>query len=1114
MQLYNLLIPNAMRKMKLYLILSLLFYGSGAMPGLMAQKLALSHPLSAQAEENQDQRQVSIIEALNELSQTYDVFFTYNTSRLKAYRVSTEYRQAKDVKGSLKKLLKKTNFEFKERGKNNFVIIEKTNQRLSRSYSNLPLLNPLVPVRPEQMTAVEKTITGTVTDLSTGESLPGVNILVKGTTIGTITDVEGNYRLTAPDDAETLVFSSVGYTSEEVAIDNRTIINLKMSPDIQSLNEVVVIGYGTQKKEDVTGSIASIQGQELEKQGPRINFTQALQGMAPGLNITQSGNDAGSDNVGILIRGQNSILANNGPLIILDGVPYQGGLNLIDQSTIESVQVLKDASSAAIYGARGANGVIIITTKAGTAGKPVFTYDGSYGVKQIYNLPDLLTGPEHWDFGVERYGEDAISNNYPTRAENYNNGVSTNWLDEATRTGAQTKHAISISGGAERIDYFVSGQYIGVKGISLGDEYENISGRVNLTLHPTDWLEIGTRSQYAFQDNSGEEVNFGGGFNGAFWLNPLISPYDENGDVALFPWPEVPNYNNPLSALEAVNQSYTRSIFTNNYLQVDLPIEGLSYKLNTGVTHSARFMDTFWGENTIQGRINRGETESEDRKDNNWLVENLLFYKKIIGPHTFDLTALYSAQKDTREESKMTARGFPTEALRWYQPGSAELVEPERTYRQRTYLSQMGRLFYSYQDKYLLTATVRRDGFSAFGRDTKFGIFPSVALGWNVSSESFLANVDNLSLLKLRLSYGRNGNQAVDAYSTLATVEQYDYLTGVNGDQQAPGYLPNELENAGLGWETTRSLNLGLDFGWYNNRISGSIDVYQSNTEDLLLNRRISQVNGVTTITSNIGEVENRGVELMLTTANVVNQNFRWTTTLNFARNQNEIVELYGNGEDDLNNQWFIGKSIDVNFAFQYDGVWQTEDNISESTQPDALPGDVKVKDANGDGEITEADRTFIGQENPNFTFGISNSLRYRNFSLDFMVSGRQGITRLNPLWDTDLVYLDAIRNTINQNWWSETNPTNDYPANRDGANPFNVRFYKDASYVRVNSVNLGYDFSPMLGDDIGIQNLQLVLSLINPLTFTKWNGLDPEYNDQRAAPLDRVYSVGINVRF
>lgn len=426
-----------------------------------------------------------------------------------------------------------------------------------------------------------------------------------------------------------------------------------------------------------------------------------------------------------------------------------------------------------------------------------------------------------------------------------------------------------------------------------------------------------------------------------------------------------------------------------------------------------------------------------------------------VGNHSLNLTALYSAQKDTYDRARIYSRGFPTDVLTWYQPGSAEVVTPSRIYTQQSYISQMGRLFYSYEEKYLLTATFRRDGYSAFGSEKKFGVFPSVALGWNVKRESFLVDSDLLSQFKLRMSYGMNGNQAISPYSTLASVNRNDYLTGPNGDMQGVGFLPNSLDNSNLGWETTRSLNFGVDYGFYNNRIKGTIDVYKSNTKDLLLNRAISVINGVTSINSNIGEVENYGIEFLISTINMNKPNFEWTTDFNIAHNKNSIVDLYGDGKDDISNGWFIGKPIDVNFGYLFDGVWQLTDDIENSVQPNAKPGDVKIKDVDGDGAISPEDRTFIGQRSPKYQIGLTNTFRYKNFDFSFLITGRQGVTRINDLWDTDQVYADAIRNTIKLDWWSEDNSTNEYPANRDGANPIGVRFYKDASFIRLNNVNL-----------------------------------------------------------
>ena len=982
---------------------------------------------------------------------------------------------------------------------------------VTQHYRNFLLLC-FLGLLPVAVTA-QSEIQGQVTDMSTDETLPGVNILVKGTTIGTVTDVEGNYRLSVPENAETLVFSSVGYTSEEVAIDNQTTINLALSPDIQSLQEIVVVGYGTQKKEDLTGSVISVDSEVLnEQQGPKVNVFQALQGVVPGLNISQSGNNAAQDGVNITIRGRNSIKAGNNPLIVLDGVPYSGGLNEIEQSDVQSIEILKDASAAAIYGARGANGVILVTTRQGKPGEPQISYNGSFGVQRIANLPPVLNGEEYWDFATERVGEDVV-NQFPTLVENREQGNSTDWVDLGTQDGRQQKHTLSVGGGGDRFRYYLSGTYTDVRGIAVGDDFQQIIARANLSLDITDWLTLSTNTQYTHQDLSGLSADFGG-FNGTYFANPLTNAYDEDGELTVTPWPEEPLFANPLSNLLVQDEDINQRLFSNNSLTISFPfVEGLSYRLNTGITYLTGSQGQFYGSNTLEGFVNGGQAFISDTSSTDWIVENILTYQKVFGKHSLNFTGLYSAQNITREQRELLSQRFPSELLTWYQAGLAEVINPSSSYSEQHYVSQMGRINYNYDSKYLLTLTARRDGYSGFGQDKKYGVFPSLALGWNASQEAFLSDVSWLDLLKVRFSVGRNGNQAIDPYETLARLELQNYLTGDNAATTAPGFLPATLSTPTLGWETSNTLNAGFDFGILAGRVQGTIDGYYTRTSDLLLDRAISPIHGITSVTQNIGETENRGIELYLNTNSIQRENFVWNTTFSFSHNQNKITKLYGDGQDDVANNWFIGRSIDANYALVYDGVWQTgEDN---SLQPDAEPGDVKVRDVDGDGVIdANEDRAFIGQQNPRYTAGLVNTFTYKNVSLSFSLFSQQGVTRVNPLWDTDVVFLDARRNTIDLNWWGEDNPTNAYPANRNNTNPFDVRFYQDASFVRLRDITLAYRLPERLLQPIGFSQVRIFGNIRNALTFTDWEGLDPELDAQRALPLDRAFIVGLTLGF
>lgn len=958
------------------------------------------------------------------------------------------------------------------------------------------------------VSAQEIKVIGKVNSSEDGQPLPGVSVVVKGTTIGTVTNDDGLYSLSNVLPEGTLVFSFVGMKTQEISVSGRSTINVELSAVVIGMDEVVVVGYGTMKKSDLTGSVGSVQSEQLEKQGAKINVIEALKGVLPGLNIQQTGNSADQGNFDITIRGQNSIKASNSPLIVLDGVPYIGSFNEINQNDIQSVEVLKDASSAAIYGARGANGVILITTKKGKSGKPVISYDGSYGVQQIYHLPPVLNGEEWWEFANERVGDD-YADQFPTVVKNYNEGNSVDWIDLATRNGQQQKHSLKVSGGTNNVNYFVSGAYSDVEGIAIGDEFEQLTARTNLSVQVTDWLEFGTNSQYTHQDLSGIDASFGG----AFSVPPLLNVYDENGDYLVYIWPEQPNYSNPLSSLNILDENINRRLFSNNYLNVEIPfIEGLSYRLNTGYTHFTNTIGRFWGDNTLAGLTNGGQAYTRNLAQQDVLIENIIKYQQEFGDHNIDFTGLYSTQQYSRENRTMTTSRFPTQTLTWYQPDVAEVVEPNASYLEQNYVSQMARLNYSFNSKYLATVTVRRDGYSGFGKDNKYGVFPSVALGWNIHRETFMSNVEDINSLKLRLSYGENGNQAISPYQTLALMQQQNFLGGENATQTAAGYYPSSLSSPTLGWETSKSNNLGIDFGLFSNRIFGNIDVYSTNTYDLLLDRAISPVHGIQSITQNIGETKNQGIELFLRTVNISKPDFFWSTDFTFSSNKNEIVDLYGTGQDDIGSGWFIGESINANYGLVFDGVWQTgEDN---SLQPDAIPGDVKIKDASGDGEITIDDRDFIGQTNPKFIAGLTNTLNYKNFAINIFIYTHQGVTRENYLLRTDLITVDARQNTIRLNRWTENNPSNDYPANRNGVNPFNIRFYEDASFIRLRDVTLSYTIPEEITGPAGIKNLMIYGNIKNLFTITDWGGLDPELAGQRDIPLDRSYSIGLNIKF
>jgi len=655
--------------------------------------------------------------------------------------------------------------------------------------------------------AQNRNITGKVTG-DDGMGIPGVAILVKGTTEGTITNQDGIYSIDVTADA-VLVFRYIGYSTQEKAVGSETEINIALELDAENLEEVVVVGYGTQRKSDITGSVASISSERLEMV-PNTNIGQAIQGAIPGVSIVSNSAGAEGNDNAIIIRGRNSMLASNRPLIVLDGSPYNGSLSEINPTDIASIEVLKDGSASAIYGSRGANGVILVTSKKGKSGKPSFTYDGYYGIQTIADMPDMMTGEEFYEFKNIR--EPGIMTT--SEEEIYQSGTGVNWLDLATQNGYKQQHSLSVSGGTEKVRYYMSGSYLDVKGVAVNDLFKRTSVRINLDVKITKWLTFATNSQLSSADRGGRAASWGGD-GGAFSMNPLTSSHDENGQLTVYPWPEDNFFGNPLEGNLVRDSDKSYKVFTNNYIKIDFPfVPGLSYKLNTGIEYTHRARASYYGMDTKTGFESLGSSDTRTDLDRDVLVENILSYSKEFGKHNIFLTGLYSYQGNKETQHRLEASGFPNDVLTWYQGDVASLVEPSYEFGEFTILSSMLRANYAYDNRYLITLTARRDGYSGFGDNTKWGNFPSVALGWNIANESFMP--DLASTLKLRLSYGQNGNQAVDPYESLARMSTRSYL---DGGLSAAGYYPNKLGTPDLGWESTTSLNIGIDYGLFNDRV-------------------------------------------------------------------------------------------------------------------------------------------------------------------------------------------------------------------------------------------------------------------------------------------------------
>ncbi len=954
-------------------------------------------------------------------------------------------------------------------------------------------------------------VSGKVKDIYS-EPLPGATVSELGRTNGIITDLEGNFTLTVASDASIMV-SYVGFLSQTIKVSGRTNIEIILKEDVETLSEVVVVGYGSQKKSDLTGSVAVISIDRIDAK-PNTNFNQALQGALTGVSVTLNSSGAEQNDMSILIRGRNSIKASNSPLIILDGVPYSGSVSDINTADIKSITVLKDASSTAIYGSRGANGVILIESKKGLTGDPKISYSGYYGITTLGNIPKIYNGQGFAEFKEEREPGELTDSELAV----LNSSKSTDWIDLTTQNGIRQEHNLSVSGASDKSKYYISLGYHDAKGVSINDIFRRASLRFNLSYDVTKSLSFGTSTQLTRIDRSGLNPTFGGD-HGAYFMNPLTSAYDEDGNLTIYPWPEDEYFRNPLAPTIAINDDINNKVFTTNYMEWHVPwVEGLSYKINTGVEFGAQERGTYWGRNTAIGFASNGEAEIRNTKTENYLIEHLLNYTKNFGEHSIAFTGLYSAQKTIYSDRETNGVGFPTDVLTYNQMDLAIGAVTDIDFEQTTLVSQMGRLNYSFKDKYLITATVRRDGFSGFGENNKYGVFPSVALGWNIGNEDFLS-VDAISSAKVRASFGVNGNQAVGPYDNLARLSSRSY---VNGSTTASGFIPSDLANNELSWEQTQTLNIGLDLGVLEDRFQLSIDAYNALTTDLLLDRLIPSVHGITTITQNVGEVRNQGLEFALSGYPINKDVFNWNISGNLSFNRNEIVSLFGKDQDDVGNQLFIGEPIRVNYGYVLNGIWQTDEDPTISAQPSAQPGDVKVKDISNSldddgnpilGISADYDRDIQGQRDPKMIWGMENSFTYKNISLYVFIHGVTGITKRNTIKDEN-VYGGVRRNWFVLDHWTPENASNTFHRNSIDANLFNVAFYENANFARIKDITLSYNFDNSLFGNTGINGARIYFTGRNLLTITDWGGLDPELNDQFSVPLQKEFVLGLNFSF
>ena len=960
-------------------------------------------------------------------------------------------------------------------------------------------------------------LAGEVTDQATGEPIIGATVSLQDTPVGASTNAAGKFNLTIPAQYKegVLLVAFMGYVTQEIRWSaTMTQLDVALVSGTIDMDEIVVVGYGAQPRSDITGAVASVSKDRLEKM-PATDAVQLLQGAVAGLNLMSQ--SAGSNPDGqtvMLVRGRNSIAGDNDPLIVVDGMPFYGGLSEIAPHDIQNIEVLKDASATAIYGSRASNGVFLITTKKGARGATKITYDGYFSMQDVSNFPDLMNPEQYWSYRLLRSNNDNYDEDDETtwplsdsEREVYKDGSYKDWTwrDLILRTGKSQRHSVSISGGSDRTTFNVSAYVVNTEGIVEGDSYSkyNTRARINTTIKP--WLTYDTSTSLTYVDNSGATPNFVDVFN----KSPLMRPFNPDGSVNIYPDASDPKKANPLENHLYDDRNRTYGASTSHNFNVSMPwVEGLSYKLSFSGQYSGSEKYRYMPRTTQKGGEKNGIATTSDGMRYSLLMENLVTYQRKIEKHSIFLTGLYGWEEKVNRIIRTEASNYPDDVLSWYnaQPGmlSRTIEEPKEVI-----LSGMFRANYAYDSRYLFTFTVRRDGYSGFGANTKWGTFASVALGWNVHNEKFFEPVkDVLSTFKLRFSFGENGNMGIKPYSTIQQMKAGGYVA--NG-QTAAGYIPSSVGNANLSWEPTRSLNIGFDYGFLNNRISGDFNIYRNDTRDLLLKRSISLVTGMASITDNIGKTRNEGIEFTINSVNMNRKDFSWSTSFNFAINRNEIRDLYGDGEDDISNGWFLGKPIKVNYDYLHTGVWQ-QNEANLAALYGAQPGYAKYDDRNNDGTYNMDDRQIIGTSEPWFTSSMTNTFNYKGFSLSILLYGVTGVKKPNPYKDNN--YL------INRNWWTASNPTNSFWGVGTDANAYangksdKPSVYESADYIRVKDITLSYTLPKKLLQTININSARVYISAKNPFTFTSWAGLDPELDTQRAIPLQRELIFGATFSF
>ena len=1002
-------------------------------------------------------------------------------------------------------------------------------------------------------------ISGIVTG-TTKEALPGVSIVIKGTQLGTLTDQDGKYSITVNNEQNVLIFSYVGYVAQEILVGSRTTLDVVLSADEKALEEVVVVGYGTSKRSDVTGSIISVSEKEL-KSRPVSNALEAMQGKAAGVDITS--NERPGEIGQVRIRGVRSLTASNDPLYVVDGIPLlsTSGIESLNPQDIESVDVLKDASATAIYGSRGANGVILVTTKKGKAGKMSLSYAGTVTVENLQDFSKMMGAAEYleWRRWAYYYADPQKypRGDQPTQANDYNIFLgandqyawrnilrgwesgswdgskvqTTDWAGMVTQTGVSQTHTISLSGGSEKVKAYGSFGYLRNEGTLKGQDFNRYSSKINIDITPFKWFEMGASINASYSLQQFGQSNAGGTtsgpssiYNASRGLFTYAVPFDDNGNRIDFPggddgvktivgeWQYTDNQRNMFRTLGSF------------YAQVNI-IPGLKYRVNFGPDFRY-YRNGIYVDKKSVNRLGAPSMASlENQNDFSWTLDNLLYYDKSFGNHNLGITLLQTTSSWNHNNSYIRALGIPLESQKWNALNMSNISALDSwnsNLIERQLMSYMARANYGLGDKYLVTISGRWDGASQLAQGHKWAFFPSAALAWRASQEAFLKNVNWLNQLKVRLGVGTTGNSAIEPYQTKGGVVSLFYPYG---GTVTPGYVPSEyqinngnlaLANRSLGWEKTTQINLGIDYSILKGRISGVLDLYTSSTRDLLMGMSIPSLTGFTRTFANIGQTKNKGIDITVNTVNIETKNFSWETSINAAWQKDEIVSLSNGKEDDIANNWFIGQSLGVIYGYESNGLWH-ESDTEEMQRFNAnghsfQAGMARPVDQNGDYRINpNDDRVIIGHNSPRWTLGMTNNFSYKNFDLSVQLYGRLGYT-----FSTGGEWQGGRYTQRSISYYNENNKDAEYQKpiyNVAGGDPYyNILGYRSGSFLKVRTVNLGYTVPSSISEKFKMSNLKLYVQMKNPGTiYSKIDWLDM---DLEGSTWNRGFVVGLNVQF